>query len=104
VIETFKDFLGAWREKRLEDDATWRSYNIPDAVKPEHIREALKLLSLVYAGELALGQFMRLYEITDQAEAIDILQQWYIWHRKARGYSTPLARRRTRPKYPQPSA
>ena len=99
-MDTFSDFLAAWREGTLEDDATWRSWQFSTA-KPAFAKDALKKLSLVYAGELGVRQFMALYEIRSTAEAEAILSQWYLWHRKSKGYSTPYVARRRAPKPPQ---
>jgi hypothetical protein len=90
----FLDFLKAWRNGTLDKDATWRAYHIPEAVKPPHVQAALTQLSLIYAGELALGKFMSMYQIEDPDDAREILAQWYLWHRKANGYATPPVKRK----------
>lgn len=93
---TFKSFLAHWYWKDLDRDATWRGYDIPAFVKPRHTWDALKALSLAYAGELALSQCMSLYGLTDPAEAEDILACWWVWKNLSESkYIGPVPKRVT---------
>lgn len=76
---TFPEFLEAYESGNLEQDAAWRAYDIPVAVRPVHIRSALKQLRLQYAGELAIPEFQARYGITERWRAEGILGAWYLW-------------------------
>ncbi len=84
---TFPEFLRAWREGTLDEDAAWRAYDILAHVRhvqAQHIsmayqRSALKALKLAYAGELALPEFMARYGFENRSEATLILGCWWVW-------------------------
>lgn len=76
---TFKEFLHAYQTNALDRDAAWRAYDIPAAVKPGHIRSALKALKLAYAGELALPEFMARYGVPTREQAQAVLGAWWLW-------------------------
>lgn len=76
---TFPEFLSAYENNTLGRDAAWRAYDIASAVRPIHIRGALKVLKLQYAGELAIPEFMARYGIPDRAKAQMLLGAWYLW-------------------------
>lgn len=82
---SFSSFLLAQRAKTLDKDAAWRAYDIPAAVQPKHVREALKYLSMGYAREFALPAVMAMYGIPSREEAKAALGAYWIWSRVSAG-------------------
>jgi hypothetical protein len=75
----FNQFLFKWRENTLHTDPAWRAYDFPGSVRPRFVQKALKSLGLTYAGELAIPQFMSLYDVPTAEEARLILGSWWLW-------------------------
>lgn len=98
---TFREFLYAWSDGTLDKDAAWRAYDILAHVrhsrskhqKNVYQRNALKALKLMYAGELALPEFMARYGVEDRSEAEDILGCWWVWSGIAAGRRMGAPRR-----------
>lgn len=82
---SFNRFKHMWDDKTLQNDVTWRAYDIPAALREKHATAALKALGLSYAGEHAMVQFMALYEVRDPRLAPKILGGWWLWSRLAQG-------------------
>lgn len=76
---TFREFLAKYRDDTLDTDVTWRAYDITGAVRPLHVKGALKALNLAYAGELGVGEAMRRYGMPDREEAEAVLGAWHLW-------------------------
>lgn len=96
-------FLHMWRTDTLQDDVTWRAYNFEAAVKPRHIRRALKQLGLEYAGELGVQHFKALYEIGDAEPVNAILGLWWLWRARSLG-GRPRVPLRSKELLPQPGS
>lgn len=84
-------FLIMWETRTLENDPTWRGYDIIGALQTfkkhtldNYIKSALKEIGLNYAGEHARSQFSVLYEVPF-AETTFVLAAWWVWSRIARG-------------------
>jgi hypothetical protein len=76
----FRQFLYAYREGKLDQDAAWRAYDIlAIAGRSTHVRSALKALGMAYAGEHAMSEFMARYEVWSPDEARVILGAWWLW-------------------------
>lgn len=75
---TFREFLAAWRGNTLVESATWRAYDFENYVCARHVRKALKALSLSYAGEHAIPEFMARYALTDRKEAEIMVGAWWL--------------------------
>lgn len=101
----FNQFLFKWREGTLDTDPAWRAYDFPAAVKPRHVQKALKSLGLVYAGELAIPQFMRLYSVETPEDARAVLGCFFLWTQVDQGRQLtrgPHALKRREPRQPAP--
>lgn len=83
---TFKEFIAAHMAGALENDATWRNYEILGGIRPLHIRGALKLLRMSYAGELAIPECRARYGINTDAMTKELLGAWWIWSRLSDGH------------------
>jgi hypothetical protein len=100
---SFGQFLFQWRLGTLDEDATWRNYNIKDNQADVFVKKALKEINLGHAGEHGVSEAMRRYDIKDRHEAEAILSGWWIWSeltmgRRIRGVviKTPQSLRHTK--------
>lgn len=75
---TFSEFKDKYLAGTLWDDAAWRAYDIEAAVKPLHVRKALKMMGLAYAGELAIPEFCARYGLTREV-AEPLLGAYWLW-------------------------
>lgn len=73
----FLEFLILCDKYGLHSNATWRAYDIPNAVTSRHTKLALKLLGMGYAGELAMSAVVTAYRI-DPAKAPLLLGSWWV--------------------------
>lgn len=74
----FVEFARKYQKGTLDDDASWRAYDIPAAVTRRHMQSALKSLGFSYAGGWALSEFCAVYGI-DPSEAPALLGAWWVW-------------------------
>lgn len=81
----FNQFLFKYHEGTLDTDAAWRAYDFMASVRDRHVRKALKQLGLTYAGELAVPQFMALYDLEDRTQATLLVGAWWLWTQVDRG-------------------
>lgn len=90
----FGEFVVARRSGALDRDAGWRAYMIEAAVRSTHVRGALKLLRMGYAGELAIPQVAAMHGLS-VAEAKLLLGAWWVWSRVAEGRPVRGLRKRS---------
>lgn len=79
-----RDFLRAKADGTLDGNVSWRAYDIPGTVAPLHTRNALKVIGLDYAGELAVGEFAARYGVDVEA-APQLLGEYWLLREVERG-------------------
>lgn len=76
--QTIADFVGAYADGSITNDATWRAYQI-EAVPPrKYAQKALKELNYPQS-EFSYGQVAADWGIGSAASAKHLLRLWYIW-------------------------
>jgi hypothetical protein len=97
---SFKDFIDDYRDGSINNNVTWRAYDIESAVRPSHIRNALSRLGYLYAGELAIPTVQAHYKIESLDSTRALLGYWWLLYQASIGNRGQLKVRKAKIKPP----
>jgi hypothetical protein len=79
---SFVDFAKRYMNGTLEDDVTWRAYDIPAMVKAQHYNEGRKIIGFAtYESYSDIGVY---YDLPPE-QVKQILGLWVVWCRIVEG-------------------
>lgn len=81
---SFAEFVKKYDNGTLDDDATWRAYDIPSMATRTHIRDALKSLGYIATREF-LSDVVADYGLYNNTRAKYLLGAWWLWTQIAIG-------------------
>jgi len=87
---SFREFIELYDSGEIQNDASWRAYDIGAMSSNTHVRAALKVLRYRVSKELELScaRIAADYQIATPMRANYLLGLWYVWRSIAQGQRT----------------
>jgi hypothetical protein len=78
---SFKEFIDAYQDGSIENNITWRAYDIKNATMPIHTKQAIRNLCYKYAREHAIPKIQADYGLASATETAALLGYWWLLRR-----------------------
>jgi hypothetical protein len=92
---SFKEFIDAYKDGSIEDNITWRAYDLKYAIMPTHTKKAIRALGYAYASEHAIPTIQAHYELASVNETEALLGYWWLLCHMSKGTAARIRVRRT---------
>ena len=77
-MKSFKEFIAAYHDGSIQEDASWRAYDIPTMTRGTHTAKAAARLGYASDG-ISIGQLATDYGLPHARSAMGLLALWYVW-------------------------
>lgn len=84
-MQHFKEFVDAYRDGSVNDEVSWRAYDIERMVSPKRIREGMRTLGYRYVDYISLSALAAAYGLGTPEHAKHLVGLWWTWRRIANG-------------------